>query len=142
MGRIVTQIKISNFLEADKSIEIDALVDTGASYLTLPNAWKDRLGELKKIESVEVEMGTGEIRQAEIYAAVSIKVANFREVIGEVLFIEMEKNSDGEYEPLVGYLILEAIPVAVDMLGHRLVKVRALDLKSVRNTETNLLCRK
>jgi hypothetical protein len=41
----------------------------------------------------------------------------------------MEKNEDREYEPLVGYLVLEAIPVAVDMLGHRLVKVRALDLK-------------
>ncbi len=129
MGRIITQVKIANFLEASKAIEIDALVDTGASYLTLPSAWKERLGDLRKIEDVEVEMGTGEIRKAEIYAAVSIKVANFREVVSEVLFIDMEKNEVGEYEPLVGYLVLEAIPVAVDMLGHRLVKVRALDLK-------------
>ena len=129
MGRIITQIKIANFSDSSKAIEIDALVDTGASYLTLPSAWKKRLGDLKKIEDVEVEMGAGEIRKAEIYAAVSIKVANFREVVSEVLFIDMEKNEDGEYEPLVGYLVLEAIPVAVDMLGHRLVKVRALDLK-------------
>jgi len=129
MRRIITQIKIANFSDSSKAIEIDALVDTGASYLTLPSAWKKRLGDLKKIEDVEVEMGTGEIRKAEIYAAVSIKVANFREVVSEVLFIDMEKNEDGEYEPLVGYLVLEAIPVAVDMLGHRLVKVRALDLK-------------
>ncbi len=129
MGRIITQVKITNFLESSKAMEIDALVDTGASYLTLPSAWKERLGDLKKIEDVEVEMGTGEIRKAEIYAAVSIRVANFREVVSEVLFIDMEKNEDGEYEPLVGYLVLEAIPVAVDMLGHRLVKVRALDLK-------------
>jgi len=129
MGRIITQVKIANFSEASKAIEIDALVDTGASYLTLPSAWKERLGDLRKIEDVEVEMGTGEIRKAEIYVAVSIKVANFREVVSEVLFIDMEKNEVGEYEPLVGYLVLEAIPVAVDMLGHRLVKVRALDLK-------------
>jgi len=129
MGRIITQVKITNFSDSSKAIEIDALVDTGASYLTLPSAWKERLGDLKKIEDVEVEMGTGEIRKAEIYAAVSIKVANFREVVSEVLFIDMEKNEAGEYEPLVGYLVLEAIPVAVDMLGHRLVKVRALDLK-------------
>jgi predicted aspartyl protease len=129
MGRIVTQVKITNFSDSTKAIEIDALVDTGASYLTLPGAWKERLGELKKIEDVEVETATGEIRKAEIYAAVSIKVANFREVISEVLFIDMEKTQDGEYEPLVGYLVLEAIPVAVDMLGHRLIKVRALDLK-------------
>jgi predicted aspartyl protease len=129
MGRIVTQVKISNFTDATKNIEIDALVDTGASYLTLPSAWKERLGDLEKIEDVEVETATGEIRQAEIYAAVRTKVANFREVVNEVLFVDMETDEDDEYEPLLGYLVLEAIPVAVDMLGHRLVKVRALDLK-------------
>jgi predicted aspartyl protease len=129
MGRIVTQVKVSNFTDATKSIEIDALVDTGASYLTLPSAWKNRLGDLEKIEDVEVETGTGEIRKGEIYAAVRTKVANFREVVNEVLFIDMETEEDDEYEPLLGYLVLEAIPVAVDMLGHRLVKVRALDLK-------------
>ena len=129
MGRIITQVKISNFTDATKSIEIDALVDTGASYMTLPSAWKGRLGDLEKIEDVEVETATGELRKAEIYAAVRVKVANFREVIDEVLFLDMEANADGEYEPLVGYVVLEKIPVAVDMLGHRLVKVRALDLK-------------
>lgn len=87
------------------------------------------LGDLEKIEDVEVKTATGEIRQAEIYGAVRVKVANFREVIDEVLFLDMEANADGEYEPLVGYIVLEKIPVAVDMLGHRLVKVRALDLK-------------
>jgi len=129
MGRIITQVKITNFLDSSKAIEIDALVDTGASYLTLPSAWKDRLGNLEKIEDVEVETATGEIRQAEIYGAVRIKVANFREVIDEVLFLDMETNQQGEFEPLVGYIVLEKIPAAVDMLGHRLVKVRALDLK-------------
>lgn len=77
----------------------------------------------------KLKLRTGEIRQAEIYGAVRVKVANFREVIDEVLFLDMEANADGEYEPLVGYVVLEKIPVAVDMLGHRLVKVRALDLK-------------
>jgi predicted aspartyl protease len=129
MGRIVTQVKISNFTDATKNIEIDASVDTGASYVTLPSAWKGRFGDLEKIEDVEVETATGGIRKAEIYGAVRIKVANFRKVIDEVLFLDMEANEDGEYEPLVGYVVLEKIPVAVDMLGHRLVKVRALDLK-------------
>ncbi len=129
MGRIVTQVKITNFSDATKAIEIDAMVDTGATYLTLPSAWKGRLGDLEKIEDVEVETATGEIRKAEIYGAVRIKVANFREVIDEVLFLDMETDEQGEFEPLVGYIVLEKIPVAVDMLGHRLVKVRALDLK-------------
>lgn len=129
MGRIVTQVKVTNFTDATKIIEIDALVDTGTSYLTLPSAWKGRLGDLEKIEDVEVQTATGEIRKAEIYGAVRVKIANFREVIDEVLFLDMEVNEEGEYEPLVGYIPLEKIPAAVDMLGHRLVKVRALDLK-------------
>jgi hypothetical protein len=37
--------------------------------------------------------------------------------------------ANGEYEPLIGYLILEQSQAAVDMLGHRLVLVKHLDLK-------------
>jgi predicted aspartyl protease len=129
MGRIVTEVKITNFAKPSNNITIDALVDTGATYLTLPSEWKEKLGDLEKLEDVEVETATGELRKAEIFGPVRIKVANFREVFDEVLFLDMEAGDDGEYEPLVGYVVLEKIPVAVDMLGHRLVKVRALDLK-------------
>jgi predicted aspartyl protease len=129
MGRIITTVKVSNLGELDKNILVDALVDTGDAFLTLPSAWKDRLGELEKIEDVEMETATGEVRAGEIYGPVRIKVANFRDVIDEVLFIDMETDEEGEYEPLIGYVVLEKIPVAVDMLGHRLVKVRRFDLK-------------
>ena len=33
------------------------------------------------------------------------------------------------FEPLLGYIVLEQSQAAVDMLGHRLVKVKYLDLK-------------
>ena len=46
----------------------------------------------------------------------------------EVVFIPVEP-SDGEYDPLPGYIILEQCPAAVDMLGHRLVPIKTLDLK-------------
>ena len=36
---------------------------------------------------------------------------------------------DRSYEPLLGYIVLEQSQAAVDMLGHGLVKVKALDLK-------------
>jgi len=36
---------------------------------------------------------------------------------------------EGGYEPLLGYLILEQSQVAVDMVGHRLVPVKYIDLK-------------
>jgi hypothetical protein len=35
----------------------------------------------------------------------------------------------GEYEPLIGYVILEQSQAAVDTLGHRLIRVKSMDLK-------------
>jgi predicted aspartyl protease len=129
MGRIITQVKITNSLDPSKSLETAALVDTGASHLTLPRAWRDKLGEMETIaEGLEFETATQAVCVGDICGPVKIQVGNFRAVVGEVLFIDLEKGGE-EYEPLLGYLVLEAIPVAVDMLGHRLVKVRALDLK-------------
>jgi hypothetical protein len=36
---------------------------------------------------------------------------------------------DGIYEPLIGYIVLEQCQAAVDMLGHRLIHVKRMDLK-------------
>lgn len=129
MGRIITTLRIANTNDNEKSILCDALVDTGASHVVLPNEWKERLGDLQFLEEVEFEAANQTKGKGEILGPVRIQVGNFRAVFDEVLFIDMEKNQEGEYEPLVGYVVLEKIPVAVDMLGHRLVKVRALDLK-------------
>lgn len=39
------------------------------------------------------------------------------------------EDEDGEYEPLLGYTPLEMCGAAVDMLGHRLVHAKYIDLK-------------
>ena len=129
MGRIVTTLKISNTRDEEKSIRCDALVDTGASHVVLPNEWKEQLGDLEFLAEVEFEAANQTQGKGEIYGPVKIQIGNFRPVFDEVLFIDMDKNRDGDYEPLISYVVLEKIPVAVDMLGRRLVKVRALDLK-------------
>ena len=36
---------------------------------------------------------------------------------------------NGIYEPLVGYIVLEQSQAAVDMVGHRLLHVKKMDLK-------------
>ena len=46
----------------------------------------------------------------------------------EVFFSDM-RPEDGVYEPLIGYIILEQSEAAVDMLGHRLIHVKRMDLK-------------
>ena len=125
MGKIYVEVTVSNALVTENQISFNALVDTGSTFLTLPSVWKEKFGELKKLEEVQMEMASGEIRAGEIFGPVTIKVANFRDIFGEVLFIEMESNEEGDYEPLLGYLPLEAIPVGVDMLNHRLFKIKA-----------------
>ena len=54
MGRIVTPVKIENLLDPSKKIETDALVDIGAYMMTLPNAWRGRLGDLPTSRKVEL----------------------------------------------------------------------------------------
>jgi hypothetical protein len=38
------------------------------------------------------------------------------------------KPPDGDFEPLVGDIVLEQSMAAVDMVGHRLINTRKLDL--------------
>lgn len=128
MGRIITSVTIENLFDREKSMRCDALVDTGASHMTLPTAWRERLGDLETIDSVELETANQTSINGEICGPVKIEIEGFRPVYGEVVFIEMEPEN-GVYEPLLGYLPLEACLAAVDMLGHRLVHVRRADLK-------------
>lgn len=128
MGRIIASVVIDNFSEPDKRIRCDALVDTGASHMILPTAWKQRLGELEEIGTVELETATQRTVQGIVCGPVRLQIEGFRPVFTEVVFIEMEPDQ-GDYDPLIGYIVLEQSQAAVDMLGHRLVHVKRLDLK-------------
>ena len=128
MGRIVSSVKIDNISDPSKSLRCDALVDTGASYMVLPSAWKDRLGDLEIIQKIELETATQEQVQGEICGPVRIQIEGFRPIYNEVLFLDM-KPEDGVYEPLIGYIILEQCQAAVDLVGHRLIHVKRMDLK-------------
>jgi len=128
MGRILSSVKIENVSDPGKSIRCDALVDTGAAYMVLPSAWKERLGSLETMDTVEVQTATQEIARGTVCGPVRIEVEGFRPIYNEVLFIDMTPEN-GSYEPLIGYLVLEQCQAAVDMLGHRLVRVRHVDLK-------------
>ena len=132
MGRIVVQTKITNLFEEDKSIRCAMLVDTGAGALILPMAWKNRLGKFKRTEAVELQLANEGVLQGEACWPVEIRIDGFRPVANEVVFVDMGSDDEGEYEPLLGYVILEQAQAAVDMLGHRLVPVKYIDMKSVR----------
>ena len=129
MGRIITKVKVGNYATPDYSLTINALVDTGAAYLTLPKQWKRDLGDLEVLGEIEVELADQTVRTAEICGPVRAKISNFREVFCEVLFIEMNENEQGDYEPLLGYIPLESVNAGVDMVGHRLIHMKHYDMK-------------
>ncbi len=128
MGRILTSVTVENVMDKEKSIRIDALVDTGATYLVLPSAWRDRLGDFESEREVQLQTAEQRVTTGTLCGPAKIQVEGFSHVYNEVLFIAMEPK-DGGYDPLLGYIVLEQCGAAVDMLGHRLVPVNHLDLK-------------
>ena len=125
MGKILVDVSVSNTAQKSKKLKFQALIDTAATFLTLPTAWKSKLGKLEVLDNVELELASGQVVASEICGPVTIKIENFRHTVGEVLFIDMMPDDNGEFEPLIGYLPLEAIPRGIDMLNHCLVKVNA-----------------
>ncbi|HXD33391.1 MAG TPA: hypothetical protein VN643_19875 [Pyrinomonadaceae bacterium] len=128
MGRIVSSVTITSISDPSIALRCDALVDTGASFMVLPNAWKDRLGDLEILDNITLETATQEAVEGEIRGPVRIQLEGFRPIFNEVLFVDM-KPEDGIYEPLIGYIVLEQSQAGVDMLGHRLVPIKHMDLK-------------
>ena len=128
MGRIVAQVSVMNAINQDRGLSFSGLVDTGAVYVTLPSAWKRQLEPFPSVQTVDVETAAQETVQGEVCGPVRIEIEGFRPIYSEVLFIGMHP-ADGVFEPLVGYLPLEQSQAAVDMVGHRLVHARRIDLK-------------
>ncbi|MBX7218303.1 MAG: hypothetical protein K1Y36_00010 [Blastocatellia bacterium] len=128
MGRIVTAVRIENTTDPERTIRCNALVSTGTAHLVLPAAWRDQIGELNIVTSVDLEMPDGSTVRGDVYGPVRVTVDGFRPVYNEVVFLDMHPEN-GIYEPLVGYLILEQCQAAVDMVGHRLLPVNRMDLK-------------
>ena len=89
MGRIVTSVMVSNVLNPERYIRCDALVDTGASHMVLPLAWREQLGELDAVRTLPLETAIQTHVEGEVCGPVKIQVEGFRPVYGEVLFVEM-----------------------------------------------------
>ena len=128
MGRIVVATTIENGADPAFRIRSDALVDTGAAYLTLPSSWQARLGELMVLDTVSVETATQAVVSGDMCGPVLLRMERFRPVLTEVLFIDMEPSA-GRCEPLIGYIPLEQAQAVVDLAGHRLLKSSRVDLK-------------
>jgi predicted aspartyl protease len=127
MGRIVAQVKLINPLDKTKQMEFSALVDTGASYLTLPLAWKHKLGEMDDVRRVTAQVADQRSVDGQVAGPVRIEIENFPAAYTEILFIDMGEQDN--YEPLLGHLPLQQSQISIDMVNHRLFSVKYVDLK-------------
>ncbi len=128
MGRIWASVSIDNLTDPDKTIRCDALVDTGVSHMVLPTAWRDRLGELRELRTVELETATQDTVKGTVCGPVQIQIEGFPPIFTEVVFVEMNPE-DGRYEPLIGSIVLEQSQAGVDMVSDHLVRLKHLYLK-------------
>ena len=124
MGKVLVKATIQNLgdlyaaergnLKADRvrKLEIDkALVDTGATFLSLPKSNIKQLG-LKKFRTRKARTAAGEVVTA-IYQALRLTIAG-RDCTVDVA--EVKGNT-----PLIGQIPLEALDFVVDPVGRRLL---------------------
>ena len=78
MRRIMTQVKVTNFTDPNRSLTVSALVDTGAAYITLPNAWRESLGEVEKLAEIEVELADHSSKKGSVCGPVRARIGEFR----------------------------------------------------------------
>lgn len=118
MGRIVTELTITNPLEPERSRRLTALVDTGATFLCLPLPiiQELRLGERG---SARAKIADGRIITAMKYGPAFVEIAGLGSADVSVMALPADAS------PLLGYTALEEMLLVVDMVGHRLLAVDA-----------------
>ena len=83
---------------------------------------------MPEIRRLEMHTATPDLVTAIVCAPARLQIEAFPPIVSEIAFVDMTP-VNGDYEPLLGYIPLEQCQAAVDMLGHRLVYVKALDLR-------------
>ncbi|MFP4486485.1 MAG: retroviral-like aspartic protease family protein [Campylobacterales bacterium] len=110
MGQFKTQVKVKNFIKGNE-IELEALVDTGAMYMSLPRSIIEKLG-LQEGRRVNVRTTNGSI-QRRVYEGARIYIQD-RSVTMDILELP------DEVPPLLGVLILDALDFIVDPITQKL----------------------
>jgi predicted aspartyl protease len=112
MGKVIERIKIQNLLDPAKQVELDAVVDTGATLLALPLNLVGQLG-LQKFREVTMRYANNHTEKKNVYGVVTVEIqgrAGHFDVLGE------EPGS----QPLIGQLVLEELDLVVNPLKRSL----------------------
>jgi len=105
MGKVVEHVKLTSLFEPEKSVEVEAVIDTGATMVVLPKDIVEELG-LRKMREVKMRYANNKVETKPIYG-VNIELKG-RSANLDVL-VE-EKGS----QPLIGQVLLELLDLIVD----------------------------
>jgi len=113
MGKVIEKVKLTSFFDPKKSVEVEAVIDTGATMVVLPKNLVQELG-LEKIEDVRVKYADGRVERKEVYGVVKLelkgRVGNF-DVLAE----------NEEAQPLIGQIVLERLDLIIEPSTRRLI---------------------
>ena len=112
MGTVYARIRLSNDLRPDLDpVEADAVVDSGAINLCIPESIKDQLG-LKTRRVRMAELADGSARQVDVVAPVTVAFEN-RETTTTAMVIGNEV--------LLGAIPMQDMDVLIDPRNERLI---------------------
>jgi clan AA aspartic protease len=106
MRKVVERVKITNFKDATKTIEIEAVIDTGTTMSVLPIDIIQKLG-LEKIEEVNVRYADNHVETREVYGSVILEITG-RKAVFDVL----AENRGAQ--PLIGQIVLERLDLIIE----------------------------
>jgi len=106
MGKVIEKVRVTNYNDPAKSTEVDAVIDTGATMVVLPQDIVDGLG-LKKIRETKVRYANNKLESRSIYGVATI------ELKGRSANLDVLAEVAGS-QPLIGQVLLELLDLVVD----------------------------
>ncbi len=124
MGTFSVQVQVG-YVEGGRWLDVEALVDTGATHTVIPQETARDLG-IESLESVPFQLADDR--------TVEYEVGEARVRIGDRERTVLVVVGEPGVGPLLGATTLELFNVAVDPVGRRLIRVPGL-MKCVRSAD-------
>ena len=106
MGRVIEKVKLINVFDPERSVVVDALVDTGATMISLPQNIVEELG-LRKMREASVRYGNNKREVKPVYGVVTA------EIKGRAGNFDVVAEPEGS-QPLIGQVVLPILDLLVD----------------------------
>ena len=113
MGKVIEKVRLTSLFEPEKSVEVEAVIDTGATMVVLPRDIVEELG-LRKMREVKVRYANNKVETRPIYGVVNI------ELKGRSANLDVLVEERGS-QPLIGRVLLELLDLIVEPKTRRVI---------------------